>query len=197
MATPQPKSTKHSIKLNTLKPNPLMTPLLQLLKPIFLSSKAQQTKQRKSSIKKNIKTIFKPLETLKQISNFVKDKTNPLHHQGVYKIPCSCSTSYIAQIRRSFETRLKEHMVDTHHNRTSKQTIAEHSFKTKHLIQFDQTQILGCDSYYYTHLIREALKIENKPNDLNKKDGLKISQSEAPIINKISNICPIINPFSP
>ena len=46
-------------------------------------------------IKKNIKTVFKPLKTLKQSFTSVKDKINPLQQSGVYKIPCSCGTSYI------------------------------------------------------------------------------------------------------
>ena len=98
-------------------------------------------------IKKNIKTVFKPIKTLKQSFTSVKDKINPLQQSGVYKIICSCGTSYIEQTDRSFEARIKEHIVDTNHNHIAKSTIAEHSSKSKHLIHFDQTQFLARDPY--------------------------------------------------
>ena len=106
----------------------------------------------------------------------MKDKINPLQQSGVYKIPCSCGTSYIRQTGRSFEARIKEHIADTNHNRIAKSTLTEHSSKSKDLIHFDQTQILTWDPYYSTHLIREALEIEKNPNNL-KRDDLKVSQS--------------------
>ena len=90
--------------------------------------------------------------------------------------------------RSIFEARIKEHIADTNHNCIAKSALAEHSSKSKHLIHFDQTQILARDPYYSTRLIREALEIEKNPNNLNRDDGLKLSQSWAPIINKISNL---------
>ena len=117
-------------------------------------------------------------------------KSFQIKQLGVYKILCSCGTSYIGQTGRSFEVRIKEHIADTNHNRIAKSTIAEHFLKFKHLIYFYQTQILARDLYYSTHLIREALEIENNPNNLNRDDGLKLSQSWAPIINRISNPSP-------
>ena len=38
----------------------------------------------------------------------VKDKINPLQQSGVYKIPCSCGTSYIGQTGQSFEARIND-----------------------------------------------------------------------------------------
>ena len=77
----------------------------------------------------------------------MKDKINPLQQSGVYKIPCSCGTSYIGQTGRTFEERIKEHITDTNHNRIVKSALAEHSSKSKHLIHFNQTQILARDPY--------------------------------------------------
>ena len=106
----------------------------------------------------------------------MKDKINPLQQSSVYKIPCSCGTSYIGKTSRSFEERIKEHIEDTNHNHIAKSTIIEHSSKSKHLIHFDQNQLLARDPYYSTCLIREALKIEKNPNNLNRDDDLKLSQ---------------------
>ena len=114
----------------------------------------------------------------------------PLQQSSVYKIPCSCVTSYIRQTSRSFEARKNEHIADTIHNCIAKSSLIEHSSKSKHLIHFDQTQILDREPYYSTCLIKEALKIEKNPNNLNRYDVLKLSQSWAPNINKISNPSP-------
>jgi hypothetical protein len=72
-----------------------------------------------------------------------------------------------------FKTCLKEHIADTTHNRISKSTIAKHSFKSKHLICFDQTKILASTPYYSSCIIREALEIEKHPNIFNRDDGYK------------------------
>lgn len=106
----------------------------------------------------------------------MKDKINPFHQQGVYKIPCSCNTSYIGQSREYFEASLKKHIIDTNHNHITKYSIIEHSSKSKHLIHFDQTKNLARDPYYSTHLIIEALEIKKNPNSVNKEDVLKLSQ---------------------
>ena len=115
-------------------------------------------------IKKNIKTIFKPHKTLKQLFRRAKDKSNPFLSQGVYQIPCSCGKTYIGQTCRSIQTHLKEHINDTNHNPVNKYAIVEHSFKSKHHICFDQTKILASTSHYSSRLIREAIKIEKNPN---------------------------------
>ena len=122
-------------------------------------------------IKKNIKTIFKPHNTLKQLFRSSKDKSNPFLSQGVYQIPCSCGKTYIAQIVRSIQTRLKEHIADTNHNRVNKSAIIEHSFKSKHHICFDQNKILASTSHYSSRLIRESIEIEKHPDNFN-REGL-------------------------
>jgi predicted GIY-YIG superfamily endonuclease len=115
--------------------------------------------------KKNIKTLFKPYKTMKQLFRTAKDKSDPMLGQGVYQIPCSYGKLYIGQTSRSFKARLKEHIADTFHNQISKSAIAEHSFNSKHLICFDQTKILAFASHYSSHIIREALKIEKHPKN--------------------------------
>jgi hypothetical protein len=127
--------------------------------------------------KKNIKTVFKPYKTLKQLFKTAKDKSNSMLGQGVYQIPCSCGKSYIGQTRRSFKVCLKEDIVDTTHNRISKLVIVEHSSKSKHLICFKKTKILASAAHYSTRLIREALEIEKHLNNFNHEDGYKLGQS--------------------
>jgi hypothetical protein len=89
--------------------------------------------------KKNIKTLFKPHKTLKQLFRTTKDKFDPMLGQGVYKIPCSCGKSYIGQTGRSFKSHLKEHIVDTFHNHISKSTIT--NTPTNLIISFALTKL--------------------------------------------------------
>jgi hypothetical protein len=95
---------------------------------------------------------------------------------SVYQTPCSCGKSYTGKTGRSFKDHLKEHIVDTTHNRIFKSPIVEHSFKSKHLIFFDQTKIISLAPYYSSWLIQEALEIEKNPNNFNRKDVYKLSQ---------------------
>ena len=59
----------------------------------------------------DIRTIFKPTLTLRQILSHPKDPVPTRMQTGViYKIPCSdCSHSYIGQTGRCLSLRLKEH----------------------------------------------------------------------------------------
>jgi hypothetical protein len=83
--------------------------------------------------KKNIKTVFKPYKTHKQLFRTAKDKSHPMLGLGVYQIPCSRGKYYIGQTGRSFKSRIKEYIADTTYNKISKSTIVEHSFKSKNL----------------------------------------------------------------
>jgi len=137
--------------------------------------------------KKNIKTIFKPFKTLKQSFRYAKDKSDPVFVPWVWRIPFSCGKSYIGQTNRSFKSHLKENIANTIHNILSKSVIIEHSFKSKHLICFDKTKILALAPYYSSHVIREALEIEQHPNNFNREDGYKLSQSWKLILHRLGN----------
>ena len=97
-----------------------------------------------------------------------------------------CGKSYIGQTGRSIHDRLKEHITNTNHKRLSKSTIVDHSFKSNHLICFDQTKILAHTSHYPTHLIREALEIENNPNNFNYDDDYTLSDSWELLIHHLN-----------
>jgi hypothetical protein len=75
--------------------------------------------------------------------------------------------------------RLKEHIVDTIHNRISKYAIAEHSAKSKNLICFDQTKILASSPHYSSHL--------KHPNNFNREDGYKLIHSWKPTIYHLNH----------
>ena len=95
--------------------------------------------------------------------------------------------TYIGQTSRSIQTRLKEHIVDTNHNQVNKSAIVEHSFKSKHHICFNQTNIISSTSHYSSRLIREAILIEKHPNNFNREDCYKLSQFWRPLIHQLAH----------
>jgi hypothetical protein len=136
--------------------------------------------------KKNIKTLFKPHKTLKQLFRTTKDKFDPMLGQGVYQIPCSHGKSYISKTGRSFKSCLIEHITNTFYNYISKSTITKHSHNFKHLIFFEQTKILASTPYHFSWIIHEALEIEKHSNNFSCEDGYKLSQSWKPTIHHLS-----------
>ena len=135
--------------------------------------------------KKNIKTHFKPYKTLKHHFRTTKDKLDLMVGPAVYQIPFSCGKYYIGQTGRSFKSHLKEHIVETNHNLITKSMIYEHSYKSKHLICFDQTKIIASTPHYPSHIIREALKIQKHLDNFNKKYDYKLNQYWKPTIHNL------------
>jgi hypothetical protein len=175
---PKPKSTSSSSPPRALISLPYIQGTTDLISKLLT--------------KKNIKTCSNLIKPLNNSSNLLKIKSDPMLGPGVYQIPCSHGKSYIGQTGRSFKARLKEHIVDTTHNRISKSVIVEHSFNSKHLIFFDQTKILASTPHYSSRLIREALEIEKHPNNFNREDDYKLSQSWKPTIHHLDHYLVIL-----
>jgi hypothetical protein len=61
---------------------------------------------------KNITIVFSPLNNIKKITRSVKDPIDVRLQKGVYQIPCTCGKTYIGEMRRFIQKRIKEHSVD-------------------------------------------------------------------------------------
>ena len=101
----------------------------------------------------------------------------------VYEIPCSCDKRYIGETGRSIKDKLKEHIVDIHHNRIKNSAIAEHCHNTNHHICIKNTKVLATIPHYYKRKIREVLEIEKHVNNLNQDDGLKLKEAWKPVLH--------------
>jgi predicted GIY-YIG superfamily endonuclease len=134
--------------------------------------------------KKEIKTSFRPLNTIKQKMRSVKDKLDQHNFKGVYRIECSCGKCYIGETGRSFNTRIKEHSADIKNERTRTSALAEHSLTTKHHIRLEDTKILAKEDHLLKRRIREAIEIIKNPDNLNRDNGLEISESWIPLIRE-------------
>ena len=114
-----------------------------------------------------------------------KDRLHPLNVEGMYSIPCSCGKSYVGQTGRSVTSRLKEHKRAILHRDTEKSAVAEHAYSEDgHQILIDETQVLAKEKFYHRRLIREAIEIEKCPQNFNRVDGVKLSQTWKRIFRK-------------
>ena len=122
--------------------------------------------------KREIKTSFKPHETIKQNMRSVKDKPDSQNCKGIYKIECSCGKCYIDETKHSFQVRIKEHGADIKNERVCTSALAEHSLKTKHHVRLEETKFLAKEDHLFKHRIREAIEIQRNPSNLNRDNGL-------------------------
>jgi hypothetical protein len=132
--------------------------------------------------KKEIKTSFKPLETIKQKKKSVNDEPNHKKCKGVYKIEFSCGKCYIGETGHSFQIRIKEHGANIKTECTRTSSLAEHSFSSKHHISLEDTKILANKDHFFKHRIKEAIEILEHRNNLNRDNGLEISENWIPLI---------------
>jgi hypothetical protein len=107
MVTLSLKSTKPSAQPTIPNPKAPPPPPHLVLSFLFPISKALPIIFQKILAKKNIKTLFKPYKTLKQLFRTAKDKSDPMLGPRVYQIPFSCGKYYIGQTGRSFKAVLK------------------------------------------------------------------------------------------
>jgi hypothetical protein len=138
--------------------------------------------------KKEIKTSFKPHEIIKQNMISVKYKPNPQKGKGIYKIECSCRECYIGETGLSFQNRMKEHGDDIKNERIRTSALVEHSLKTKHHVRLEDNKFFPKEEHLFKQRIREAIEICKHPRNLNRDNGLDLSENWLPLIHKNKRI---------
>jgi len=83
---------------------------------------------------------------------------------------------YFGQKSHSTETSIKQHQ-HIWLAQSEKSAAAEHSFTQEQVIHLHDTNILSNKSGHMYHLIVEAIKLELQPNNMNRADGFKLSNS--------------------
>ena len=134
-----------------------------------------------------IKTVFTPFSKVAKHVRTPKDVI-PYQSPGVYRIDCSCGSSYIGQTKRTIAERVKEHITAVKNRQINKSAIAEHivDTETNHWIELHEPKILSTDRHYYPRIVREAIEIKKHKN-FNREEGYKLSSAWNPVIDKFKN----------
>ena len=100
-------------------------------------------------------------------------------------IPCSCGKEYIGETGRSLKVRIKEHTADLRRERISKSALAEHVHSSSHYICMEEAKLVRKEEHCLKRKIKEAIEIEKRKNNFNRDDGLKLSNTWKPLLEKL------------
>lgn len=93
----------------------------------------------------------------------------------VYKVECSCGSTYIGETGRTLEIRLKEHKRAVEKG-DNKNGIAVHANKfPSHIIQWNTCTVLEQEQNWYKRRVKEALMIQKEKRTMNLDNGLSLS----------------------
>lgn len=192
---------KNGYKCQSLPSRPRPRPRKCMVdrKPAFLPYvKGVTDKIAKILQKFSVKTIFTPL---KKISHYLRSPKDsfPLEKPGVYKIDCSCGSSYIGQTKRTIACRVKEHIRAVKNVDTQKSAIAEHLIESgsNHWIELHNPQVISTERHYIPRLVQEAIEI-TKHRNFNREDGFQLSGVWNPVVRMCRNqkncVVPVARP---
>jgi hypothetical protein len=101
---------------------------------------------------------------------------------GIYNILCKCGKVYIGKTGHSIETRIEVYHWHIQLHYPDKSSLLGHSIILNHHIQFNDTSILAKKPRCMERIIKEVIKIELPPDNMNSEEGFSLSKSWKPLI---------------
>ena len=128
---------------------------------------------------------FKPFLTISIFLPSVKDEINHNEKSNlVYEVPCqNCPFVYIGQTKRDLKSRIKEHQRAIKFQRPEKSALCQHSMENDHLVDWSKVKILKVEHDYSKRLFTESWYINEKPQVLNRNDGLSFPAVYRKLLN--------------
>jgi len=83
----------------------------------------------------------------------------------------------------TFRIQIRIHLQDIKNERIHTSALAEQSLKTRHHICLEDTKILGKQNHLFECRVREAMEIRKHPSNLNRDNGLELSENWLPLIH--------------
>ena len=85
------------------------------------------------------------------------------------------------------KVKFKEHNAYLRFKRTKKYALVEHSWGIEHHVCLQDAKIIARIHHYRKRKVMESLKIELNPNNINRDEGWKLSETWLPLIHMIRN----------
>ncbi|CAH2090875.1 unnamed protein product [Euphydryas editha] len=156
---------------------------LQHIKQVLRDDKFRTPRQRHRSRRKKTATVERQPAVLPYVKG-VTDKIGYILKRASIKTYYKPPTK-IRQTKWSIETRIKEHIADIKHQRSTKSAVYQHTQQgANHYIRFDKPQIFAKEHRFLPRVIREAIEIKKHPN-FNREDGWNVPSAWEPVLKLI------------
>jgi hypothetical protein len=104
--------------------------------------------------------------------------------QVIYNIQYACGISYIGEIGRNLDTRVKEHKASLKREDPDISKLTEHSINMGHRFKFEETKVIGKEANWRQRKIREASEILKGGENIISTPSFAIYAIWSPLIKK-------------
>ena len=147
--------------------------------------KGVSDKIKRILLETGVQVAFKLFLTIGRFLPSLKDEINHNEKSNlIYEVPCqNCPFVYIGQTKRDLKSRIKEHQRAIKYQRPEKSALCQHSMENDHLIDWSKVKILKVEHDYSKRLFIKSWYINEKPQVLNRNDGLSFPAVYRKLLN--------------
>ena len=124
----------------------------------------------------DMRMVFRSGKTMRSLLTRVKNAVPSEKVKGViYKVDCTCGSSYIGETNKTLEVRLKEHERAVETDNRKKNGIAVYANNTWHSIDWAKAEIIDKEQNWCKRRVKEALYIKEMKAQMNLDQGLTLN----------------------